>query len=97
MSLLKIGISSRALFDLAESHEIFKKQGIEEYSNYQKKNRFSSKLFSINVNHHNSQLMVKHQLMNLWLGSQNKIVFQLLKSDKTSAIPSVRGALGTPI
>ena len=38
MSLLKIGISSRALFDLAESHEIFKKQGIEEYSNYQKKN-----------------------------------------------------------
>ena len=38
MSLLKIGISSRALFDLVESHEIFKKSGIEEYSNYQKKN-----------------------------------------------------------
>ena len=38
MSLLKIGISSRALFDLVESHEIFKKNGIEEYSNYQKKN-----------------------------------------------------------
>ena len=38
MSLLKIGISSRALFDLVESHEIFKKSGIEEYSSYQKKN-----------------------------------------------------------
>ena len=38
MSILKIGISSRALFDLGESHEIFKKEGIEEYSNYQKKN-----------------------------------------------------------
>ena len=35
MSILKIGISSRALFDLGESHEIFKKEGIEEYSNYQ--------------------------------------------------------------
>ena len=33
MSILKIGISSRALFDLGESHEIFKKEGIEEYSN----------------------------------------------------------------
>ena len=31
MSILKIGISSRALFDLGESHEIFKKEGIEEY------------------------------------------------------------------
>ena len=38
MSILKIGISSRALFDLGESHEIFKKEGIDEYSNYQKKN-----------------------------------------------------------
>ena len=32
MSILKIGISSRALFDLGESHEIFKKEGIEAVS-----------------------------------------------------------------
>ena len=37
MSLLKIGISSRALFDLGESHEIFINDGVEKYSNYQKK------------------------------------------------------------
>ena len=38
MSILKIGISSRALFDLGESHEIFKKEGIEEYREYLKAN-----------------------------------------------------------
>ena len=37
MSILKIGISSRALFDLNEGHEIYKKKGIEEYADYQRK------------------------------------------------------------
>ncbi|SMF30807.1 5'-nucleotidase [Alteromonadaceae bacterium Bs31] len=32
---LVIAISSRALFDLAESHEVFEKQGLEAYSKYQ--------------------------------------------------------------
>jgi len=32
---LVVAISSRALFDLDESHEIFEKQGVEVYSNYQ--------------------------------------------------------------
>ena len=41
MSLLKIGISSRALFDLVESHEIFKKSGIEEYSIIKKRMRIN--------------------------------------------------------
>ena len=38
MSILKIGISSRALFDLKDSHKIFKEKGIEEYAKYQRKN-----------------------------------------------------------
>ena len=33
--LLVIGISSRALFDLRESHELFESRGIEAYSEYQ--------------------------------------------------------------
>ena len=37
MSILKIGISSRALFDLNEGHEIYKKKGIEKYADYQRK------------------------------------------------------------
>ncbi len=32
---LVIAISSRALFDLAESHEVFEKEGLEAYSKYQ--------------------------------------------------------------
>ena len=32
---LVIGISSRALFDLRESHEVFESQGLAAYSNYQ--------------------------------------------------------------
>ena len=38
MSILKIGISSRALFDLNEGHKIYKKKGIEKYEDYQRKN-----------------------------------------------------------
>ena len=34
-NLLVIGISSRALFDLRESHELFESRGIEDYSEYQ--------------------------------------------------------------
>ena len=34
-SKLIIGISSRALFDLDESHEIYKKHGLKSYENYQ--------------------------------------------------------------
>ena len=41
MSILKIGISSRALFDLNESHKIFKEKGIEEYAKYQRHNENS--------------------------------------------------------
>ena len=41
MSILKIGISSRALFDLNESHKIFKERGIEEYAKYQRHNENS--------------------------------------------------------
>jgi 5'-nucleotidase len=33
--LLVIGISSRALFDLGESHQVFENEGLEAYSNYQ--------------------------------------------------------------
>ena len=36
MSILKIGISSRALFDLNEGHKIYKKKGIEKYADYQR-------------------------------------------------------------
>jgi len=32
---LVVAISSRALFDLDKSHEIFEKQGVEVYSKYQ--------------------------------------------------------------
>ena len=32
---LVIGISSRALFDLRESHEVFESEGLEAYSKYQ--------------------------------------------------------------
>lgn len=35
MSSLKIAISSRALFDLEESHQVFEQQGIEAYCKYQ--------------------------------------------------------------
>ena len=38
MSILKIGNSSRDLFDLKDSHKIFKEKGIEEYAKYQRKN-----------------------------------------------------------
>jgi len=41
MSILKIGISSRALFDLNKSHKIFKEKGIEEYAKYQRHNENS--------------------------------------------------------
>jgi len=34
-SKLIIGISSRALFNLDESHEIYKKQGLKSYQDYQ--------------------------------------------------------------
>ena len=37
-SKLVVGISSRALFDLSESHEIFQKDGVEAYRKYQIKN-----------------------------------------------------------
>ncbi len=37
-SKLVIGISSRALFDLSESHQIFEKEGIEAYREYQIEN-----------------------------------------------------------
>ena len=37
-SKLVIGISSRALFDLSESHKIFENEGIEAYREYQIKN-----------------------------------------------------------
>ncbi len=34
-SKLVVGISSRALFDLSESHKIFQKDGIDAYREYQ--------------------------------------------------------------
>ena len=34
---LVIGVSSRALFDLEEENAIFEEQGVEAYSEYQKK------------------------------------------------------------
>jgi 5'-nucleotidase len=37
MSVLKIGISSRALFDLNDSHDVYVKHGIKKYSDYQRK------------------------------------------------------------
>ena len=33
--MLVIGITSRALFDLDESHKIFEKEGLEAYRKYQ--------------------------------------------------------------
>ena len=35
---LVIGISSRVLFDLKESHDVFEKYGVEEYRKYQVSN-----------------------------------------------------------
>ena len=32
---LVVAISSRALFDLSESHSIFEEQGLDAYRNYQ--------------------------------------------------------------
>ena len=37
-SKLIIGISSRALFDLDKSHEIYEKEGLKSYENYQIEN-----------------------------------------------------------
>ena len=37
-SKLVVGISSRALFDLNQSHQIFEKEGIEAYREYQIEN-----------------------------------------------------------
>lgn len=37
-SKLVIGISSRALFDLSQSHQIFEKNGIEAYRDHQIQN-----------------------------------------------------------
>ena len=37
-SKLVIGISSRALFDLSDSHQIFENEGIEAYRDYQIQN-----------------------------------------------------------
>ena len=37
-SKLVIGISSRALFDLSQSHQIFENDGIEAYRNHQIQN-----------------------------------------------------------
>ena len=36
VSTLTIAISSRALFDLEDSHALFEEEGIEAYSNYQR-------------------------------------------------------------
>ena len=33
-----LAISSRALFDLSESHDVFEKKGVEEYRKYQIEN-----------------------------------------------------------
>ena len=38
VSKLIIGISSRALFNLDESHEIYEKQGLKSYQDYQIEN-----------------------------------------------------------
>ena len=37
-SKLVLAISSRALFDLTESHNVFEKEGLEEYRKYQIEN-----------------------------------------------------------
>ena len=36
MSILKIAISSRALFDLNESHKVFKEKGLRSILNFKK-------------------------------------------------------------
>ena len=41
MSILKIGISSRALFDLGESHEIFKKKALKNIQIIKKRMRIN--------------------------------------------------------
>ena len=35
VNMLVIGITSRALFDLDESHEVFEEKGLEEYKDFQ--------------------------------------------------------------
>ena len=37
-NMLVIGITSRALFDLDESHAIYEKKGLEAYKNFQVSN-----------------------------------------------------------
>ena len=37
-NMLVIGITSRALFDLDESHAVYEKKGLEEYKNFQVSN-----------------------------------------------------------
>ena len=37
MTILKVGISSRALFDMNQSHKVFKEKGIDKYAKFQKK------------------------------------------------------------
>ena len=41
---LVLAISSRALFDLNESHSVFEKEGVEGYRKYQIKNENSGYL-----------------------------------------------------
>ena len=45
-SKLIIGISSRALFDLDKSHEIYKKHGLKSYEEYQIDNEDKTKPFT---------------------------------------------------
>ena len=47
-SKLIIGISSRALFDLDESHEIYEKDGVESYKQYQIENEEKRPIIKFN-------------------------------------------------
>ena len=58
--MLVIGITSRALFDLDESHKVFEEQGLEAYREYQ-------------ISKENEAL--KQKLSNLEQGRNSNIIF----------------------
>ena len=76
VQILTIAISSRALFDLRESHELFERQGLEAYHDYQVRNEdvilepgvafpLARKLLALNEDH------VRHPRVEIILLSRN--------------------------
>ena len=74
--ILVIGVSSRALFDLEESNEIFNKQGIEAYRKYQQENE------DVSLKHGTAFYLVK-SLLELNNQAKERIVEVIVMSSNS--------------